>query len=435
MVTLISRVGPLLRNPVVQATITNLTSVGLGTVSGVLVARGLGPDGRGHWAAVMAFFTVALVLGEIGQSGAVTFLVSREPGGRRRIVRNARLLMTGGGLVVAIAGFLATPVLSSGDTALETAYRLAFVGCLVNSVCAANLFALQARSIRLWNVARVAQPLFYASGILVLLITATMDIVTVAVVLIVSTSLQFVVLAFLTRSSRQEPESAPPEAGTLRPLARYGLAYSAAAVPTSLAGQYDKIALSRLVSPADLGLYAVGTTVSQLVAPFATAISSVVFPRASKSDLKNEERRNVEIRTLSTTLVVSVVVSLGIAVLAPVLVPLLFGADFRDAVPVVWALAAVMVARAMSQVAGALVRARNAPGAAAAAQVAGLVVGLVLIFPVVAVLGMLGAAVALGTGEAVTLVVVTVALARLQSIDRRSRRDVASSDPRESRFS
>lgn len=418
MVTPISRVGPLVQNPVVQATITNLTSVGLGTVSGVLVARGLGPDGRGHWAAVMAIFTVALVLGEIGQSGAVTFLVSRDPGGRRRIVRNSRLLMTGGGLVVATAGFLATPALSSGDAALETAYRLAFVGCLVNSLCAANLFALQARSIRRWNVARVAQPLFYTSGILVLLVTGTMDIVTVAVVLIVSTSLQFVVLAFLTRSSRLEPESAPVEAGTLRPLARYGLAYSAAAVPTSLAGQYDKIALSRLVSPADLGLYAVGTTVSQLVAPFATAISSVVFPKASKLDLQSEERRRVEIRTLSTTLVVSIVVSLGIAVIAPVLVPLLFGADFRDAVPVVWALAAVMVARAMSQVAGALVRARNAPGAAAAAQVAGLVVGLALMLPVVDALGMLGAAVALGIGEAVTLAVVTTAIVRLQTLDR-----------------
>jgi len=433
VVTPVSRAGRLLRNPVVQATVANLTSVGLGTVSGVLVARGLGPEGRGHWAAVMAFFTVALVLGEIGQSGAVTFFVSRDPGGRRRIVRTARLLMTGGGLIVAIAGFLATPTLSSGDVALETAYRLAFVGCLVNSLCAASLFALQARSIRRWNVARVAQPFFYASGILVLLVTATMDIVTVSLVLIVSTSLQFVVLAGLTRSSRHEPESAPPEAGTLRPLARYGLAYSAAAVPTSLAGQYDKIVLSRLVSPADLGLYAVGTTVSQLVAPFATAISSVVFPRASKSDLQSDERRRVEIRTLSTTFVVSVVVSLGIALIAPVLVPLLFGADFRDAVPVVWALATVMVARAMSQVAGALVRARNAPGAAAAAQVAGLVVGLVLMFPVVAALGVLGAAVALGIGEAVTLVIVTAAVVRLQSRDRRPRLDVAAPDPRESR--
>lgn len=429
------------RNPIVQVTVANLTSVGLGTISGVLTARGLGPDGRGQWAVIMAFFTVALVVGELGQSGAVTFSVARDPERQREIVRRARKLMLLGGVLVAGAGVLAAPALAQGDEDTTLAYRVAAMGIIINSLFAGRLFAMQARDIRRWNVARVAQPTFYAAGVTIMLFLGSMTVLGVAVALIASTSLQFVVLAALSRRVPVAPagqEQGQVQSGSVlgdadveasggggpgpEPItqAGYGARYAAAAVPTVLTAQYDKIALSRVVSSGDVGLYAVGSTVSLLVAPFSAAIANVVFPKASKRELLWEDRRAFEKKTILQVLVVSVLVGSCLCAAAPFAVPFFFGAAYAGSVPVVWALAAVMIARSISQVVGALVRARGLPGAAAVAQIAGLVTGAALMFPAVSFLGLLGAAAALGIGEGITLIVVLASVWRLQRIDHRA---------------
>lgn len=423
-----------LRNPVLQVTIANLASVGLGTVSGVLTARGLGPEGRGAWAVVMAFFTVALVVAEIGQSGAVTFFVARDPHRRREVVRRARRFMLIGGLLVAAAGIVAAPQLAGGVHEVEDAYRLASLGIIINSLFAARLFAMQARDIRRWNVARVAQPLFYAVGVAMMLVLGDVSVRGVAIALVASTSLQFIVLGLLglnlssktdglspARSVEVDVDLARQSAGDSADHVSqgvYGVRYSAAAVPTVLAAQYDKIALSRLVSSPEVGFYAVGSTVALLVAPFSAAIANVVFPRASKRELGWRERRTVETKTIVHVCAVSLLVSAALCASAPLAVPFFFGSAFTASVPVVWALAAVMVARSVSQVAGALIRARGLPGAAAVAQITGLVLGAALMLPAVSSVGLLGAAVALGIGESVTLAILLISLGRMQRSDR-----------------
>ena len=434
-----SRIASLLRNSIVQVTMANLLSVGLGTISGVLTARGLGPEGRGQWAVIMAYFTVALVVAELGQSGAVTFFVARDPKRRREVVRQARRIMLLGGVVVTTAGVLAAPALARGDEQTTLAYQVAAAGILINSFFAGRLYAMQARNIKRWNIARVAQPSFYALGTTVMLLLGNMTVLGVAVALITSTSLQFIVLGFLVKGTtaqaesvqanpRESPLSDQGEGSPGDDLPRenslsqggYGARYSAAAIPTVLAAQYDKIILSRITNPVDVGLYSVGSTVALLVAPFSAAIANVVFPKASTRELLWNDRRSFEKRTILQVLIVSIFVSVGLCSAAPIAVPFFFGGDYEDSVPVVWALATVMVARSISQVAGALIRARGLPGAAAIAQVAGLLVGAALMVPAVSLLGLLGAAGALGLGEIITLTVVLSTVWRLQRKDERT---------------
>lgn len=392
---------------------TNLGMVGLATVSGVVVARGLGPDGRGHWAAILAYFTLAQVLSEVGQSGAVTYFVSQNPRQLVATVARSRGIMIVAGIVLTAAGLLATPLLAGDDPELQTAYALMFVGVLLNSVFAANVYALQAVSISRWNIVRVAQPLFYAIVITAFTIVGQLSLVGVACCLVVSVLLQFIVLGLV--KGPVPGASADKELGIgRRRLLRYGGAYAGAAIPTAFAGQYDKLVLSRTVPASDLGQYAVGSTVASLVSPFATAIASVMFPRASRLGLAPDERGRLEATTLIRTALVSVIVSAGLCLVAPALVPVLFGPSFAAAVPLVWALASVMVLRSLSQVAGAFVRARNRPGKAAAAQIMGLVIGLLVMGPAINRWGVFGAPVALGVGEFVTLAAIAVALVILR---------------------
>jgi O-antigen/teichoic acid export membrane protein len=318
----------------------------------------------------------------------------------------AGALLTAGGLVV-------TPLLAGEDSELRSAYALMFVGILLNSVFASNVYALQAVSISRWNLVRVSQPFLYAALITALALTGHLSLVGVACCLVLSLLLQFIVLAFVKGPAPAVQADDEVEIGVRRLLA-YGGAYAGAAIPTAFAAQYDKLLLSRTVSASDLGQYAVGSTVANLVSPFSTAIASVMFPRASKLGLADAERGRIEAATLIRTALVSSIISAGICLVAPVLVPLLFGRSFAAAVPLVWALAVVMVVRSLSQVTGAFVRARNRPGHAAFSQIAGLVCGLLVMGPAIGLWGVFGAPVALGIGEAVTLTAIVVALVKLR---------------------
>jgi O-antigen/teichoic acid export membrane protein len=58
----------------------SLAAAGLG---GIIIARALGPEMRGEYAAVTAWFGIAITIGGMGQPAAVCFYVAHDPGNAR----------------------------------------------------------------------------------------------------------------------------------------------------------------------------------------------------------------------------------------------------------------------------------------------------------------------------------------------------------------
>ena len=83
----------LLNHAVARTAAVNLVSVAVTMFTGILLARGLGQEGRGMYAAVVVWFGAALVLGELGQSAAVTYFVARAPSAGTTVVRRSRRIM------------------------------------------------------------------------------------------------------------------------------------------------------------------------------------------------------------------------------------------------------------------------------------------------------------------------------------------------------
>ena len=57
----------------------NVASAAAGALGGVLMARAVGPVVRGEYAAVISWFGILLMAGEMGQTAAVCFYVAHEP--------------------------------------------------------------------------------------------------------------------------------------------------------------------------------------------------------------------------------------------------------------------------------------------------------------------------------------------------------------------
>src|SRR5690606_13602796 len=110
----------------------------------------------------MAWFSISLAAGELGQSGAIAHWVARVRARSQETVASGRAIMLVASGVVATVAVVVSPILANGDPTLTIAYCVAFVGCLANGVWASFMYATQAVSIRCWNVIRISQPVFYA---------------------------------------------------------------------------------------------------------------------------------------------------------------------------------------------------------------------------------------------------------------------------------
>lgn len=400
------------RSEITRTTFVNYVAVAVTAGTSILIAREIGPSGRGEYGAVLAWFALALTIGELGQSGAVTHAVARARERAPQIVASARLISAAGSLVATALACACAPLLAGGDPALTSAYLLAFGACLVNGWWGPYVYALQAVSLRMWNSVRLSQSVFYAAGVLVLLVTDTASVVALALVLAISTVLQLLVARVL--GARHALARGRAERDEVGRVLRYGAAYAASQVPATGAAQYDKAFLSQLVPAGALGQYAVAGTVASLSGPLSTAISSVVFPRLSGILGDERSRRSAENRAIVLAGGVTLVVVAIVAVVTPAVVPFLFGADFTDAVPLVWWLLPAMLLRAISDVIAVATRSRARPGLVTWSRVASLGVGAGLIVPLVHATGTVGAALSLLALEGTMLACSALTLWRLR---------------------
>ena len=130
----------------------NMASTIAAGLAGILLARTVGPTVRGQYAAITAWFSIAVIVGGMGQPAALCFYVARDPLRARQYVATSRAMMLVTGSAALIAGVLLAPALSRDNPEVATGYRIAFGASIVAFVAASYTFSLQARDLHRWNV-------------------------------------------------------------------------------------------------------------------------------------------------------------------------------------------------------------------------------------------------------------------------------------------
>lgn len=385
---------------VAQTGLFNILATVLGAGAGLLVARYLGAGPRGEYAAVVAWFGLALVVGELGQGAATCFHVARDPLRARTYVASSRSLMLTSGLIITAIGLLIAPALAHSRPTLTFGYQVMFGVCLAALAGASYVFALQARHVTRWNVVRTAQPALFFLAVLTLALTGTLTLSTVLLVLASSIVVQSGVAYLACTRSGLAPGHA--DRRRMPSLLRYGIAQLTATAPSAMNTRLDQLVMSLTVPAADLGRYAVSVSLTSLAFPVVAALGYVAFPRlAGQSDAAATAGR-LERRSILASCVVAAAILLPLAGTAQWLLPAIFGPSFAAAAPLVWVLAPGGFFLATGQVMGDLLRARNSPWRVAHAQLAGAVVTVVALGILLPLVGVLGAAIASTASYAVT---------------------------------
>jgi O-antigen/teichoic acid export membrane protein len=301
----------------------------LNIVTGVLLARGLGPEGRGAYLAITFWPVVLGWCATLALPGASAYLRAKAPDRAGGLLANAlvAVLVLGGAL--ALGGALVLPhllpqyppaVVRMGQWMLLGLPAFAFI-----DVCQGILQG--AARFRLVTCARVLTPLIQGLGLGTLFAAGLLHVGTAALVLAASV---ITVTLLLILAIGAAGEIGRPDRALLVETGRYAIRSYPAVLANIGLSAVDQIMLIPVLSPVDLGLYVVATR-AFLLARVPAAASQVLF--AAIPTLPGHQGRALAGRTLAVAALATGIVGLGLGASAPTLVSVLFGEAFLPSVP------------------------------------------------------------------------------------------------------
>ena len=375
--------------------VTNLIIAALGMSTGLLSARLLGPTGRGELAAIQTWSILIASLALLGLPEAVVYFSSRHSdlAGRYLVSAVALILMGSSGFVILGWGLMPWLLRAQSGEVIDAAQVFLVVMLLAFSLIGMPHQVLRAVGAwRAWNLFRILPHLGWLMALLgVLVFSSWATPVALSRLYLGAHVVLIFPMAFLIWRYIRRPLEM--QASLFRPILNYGLPSMLTILPQAMNLRLDQLLIAMLFEPRLLGLYVVAVAWGGAIAPIINAVGPVLFPRLSKVADRTQQRILVSSVVRVTSLVILILTVL-LLVLTPFMVPFLFGSAYRDAVP---AAQILVVAGAFGNLNLTLedgLRGLGRPRKVLTAEVIGMVVTAVLLWLLLPVLNILGAALA-----------------------------------------
>jgi stage V sporulation protein B len=342
----------------------------LGAVAGVLLARALGPAGRGELATLALWGQLIGWVASFSLDKGVIVLTKRE----HVAIRRSIALVTSRRLVAffSVPAFVVAVLL--GRYLFAGWYLPLMLGILAIATAQMELvggWILALRERPLYLLWRLAQPALYlvaVGGTAILRLRGDIDrrqaiyFIVLGIIMSIVGPLCLRFLPYLSADGGRFSWRAA------RHLLRYGLAAQIANLLTYLNGQLDLLVLTVIARSSVVGSYAVGASVSQTVVLFGSA--------AIVRGLTGEREGRDRLAGLA-----AVAIALLVILTAPILVPLVYGHAFRESVVVAQILAVGGVFNFFLMSACGQLLGRNRPWYATVAQAVGVLIFGILLVP------------------------------------------------------
>lgn len=310
--------------------VTNGAIFAFGLVGGVVVARSLGPGGRGalevltYWPHFIAGFAA------LGLNEAITIKVSRDEC-TQRLASTAFILSIGQAAVLSLVLLTLLPFLLRDDRAAllpeALIYSMIF---LPATFISQNLLAIVQGSLdfRRFNTQRLIQSVIYPTMLIGFILAEKLDVLTAATSMLAGT----VVVALLRIWDVKSELFKKPQWADARGILTTGLKLHLASIAIFLSTQIDSIILVYFGTNHELGLYIAAlvfgrTGIGLLVQTYITITLPTIARVESLHKYRSEILRHLAI--LSVVSIGAVVVGLF---LLPMVIPLLMGDGFVEAV-------------------------------------------------------------------------------------------------------
>jgi O-antigen/teichoic acid export membrane protein len=280
----------------------------LNLLTGVLLARTLGPDGRGQLTAVLLWPSLLLTIGGLGVNDSLTYFAARGSD-EGELVGSGIALSLSQSAVLFLIGLVIEPlVLHHYVHAATVSSYIVLIGFVPASLIALNLLGIINGRQRL-----VSYQLLRG---LVIVLTAV--------------GLLMTAILGLEIWMRDRPHVRLTRKQT-RAVATFGLKSQTSNVSVALNGNLDQLLVSVVLPPRALGLYTIASTVGWTVTMVGYSFAPVALPVVAAASLDPAAQRDRARAMVSATIALSAIVAIPLIVLAPHLIVWVFGHRFHGA--------------------------------------------------------------------------------------------------------
>ena len=317
----------LVRAGVVTYVFAALT-LGANLLSGIVIARALGPDGRGVTVALVTVTQLAGFLFASGVAQSLSYFIARRPeDGPALLTTWVLMLIPLTAVAIAITELLLPTIFATdGGQAISIGRWFTFTIVLVVGLELNYGLLLGSQDFFVYNALRFAQPLLAALSLAALWALDALTVESAMVAASASTAL--VLTVGLGR--------AVVRIGVGRPAARLGLTGlwfgvrgQGQTVAANVTARLDVAMLPAFVSSGDVGLYSVATNISLIVYTLSNTFAGLVLPAAAS----DPERGPIKVvGSLWASLLVAGAAAIALALFGRPLLGLVYGDRFRDAV-------------------------------------------------------------------------------------------------------
>ena len=351
----------------------------LNLITAPILARALGPAGRGDLAAILVPLGLIPVIAVFGQS---VFAAREAARGRPvgTLVPSLGALLVAIGVVVALLGIPISSFLAE-DRSVVRDFLL--IGIATTPIVLLGMLLVDiSAGLERWRLVIGAQFIPVATilvGLIALLAAGALTVASAAGLYIFVGVTKILIASPVLRRRRFRfdlnvikesiPFGAKAWVGDTADLANTRL---------------DQLLMITLVAPRELGLYVVAANIGTFAWIITAGISPPLLARISAGEVE------LAPRALRTIIVVLTVFTLLVAAATPLLLALVFGSEFADAAPAAWVLLAAGLPFAGSEILKQTLIGVGRPGLPAIGQAVALlitVVGLLLLLPSMGILG------------------------------------------------
>lgn len=308
---------------------TRLLLIAIGLVTGVIVTRTLGPEGRGLYATAVAVGAIGVQFGNLGLHASNTYYVAQDRSRLATLVGNSLAVSLGiGGAVVALAGllFVVWPQIAPLH-GLLLALALLWIPLGLAYLLLQNLL-MGIQEVRAYNLVELSVRLLMVAGVGLVIWSGVITPEWIFVASLVSVAVGLVLVG--RQLMRQIQTRLTLSTVLFRQGLRYGFKAYLAAFFAYLVLRADLLMVSHLLGAEQAGYYAIAAGMADLLFLLPTVLGTVIFPRLTALG-----ERQAQYRLARKATGMSAVALLGIIVAAAFVaepaIRLLYGAAFVPA--------------------------------------------------------------------------------------------------------
>lgn len=306
------------------------SGVVLGTVSGIITARVLGPAGKGTLAALTFVTLLVIQCCTLGLGDAAVVRIGQGKASAQEALSSSLLLVLAASLigagVVLVYSILQLPI---GDGSILAAVGVACLTVVVASVGQLLIFMVYARQrIVAVSLLTIAISLTTTLAVVVLCVLLRLDVFGGTLAALVAAALGFgVATGMLSREQlRLRPRFSP---SYLRPALSFGLRAQLANVLAYSSARVDLLFVYALANDRQAGLYSVALTLGTITGFAAIALSYASFPRMAA--MSDREALDLTAEMARLAMILGVVLAIVLALALSTLITVLLGSAYAGA--------------------------------------------------------------------------------------------------------